>query len=88
MEARKRKWPEMLEDHARRTTDAKSRRIEMEETDETKSTTDSITLLGARSFSGRDPTNGRKREDTDWVDNKNDCSGLFPWDLDQETKNE
>ena len=86
VELRKRKALEMLEDHATRTTDAKSRRKMVEETQETKSTTNSLMLLGAKSISGRDPTDRLKRETTDWVDNEKDRSGEFPGDLDQETR--
>ena len=86
LEMRKRKCMELVEDHATCTTNAKSRRIGMKETDVTKSTTNSMYLLGAKSISRREPTDRRKRETTNWVEIKNDCSELLPRDLDSKTE--
>ena len=88
LELRKRKSKEMLEDHTRSTTDAKSRRIDVEETDVNESETRSMGYLGAKSSSWRETTDGQTREATNWVELEKDESGRLPRDLDSKTENE
>ena len=86
VEVEKRKAMELLEDDELQTTNTKFRRKMVEEAPKTGSRTTFNENFGAQSFSGRDLTDRRKWEASNWEVNEKDDSGQFPGDLDRRTR--